>query len=309
MTTPNAPLDRPLFGILLMLGFCMVVPLSDAMAKLLGGTVSLLALVVIRFVFPLLIITPLIWHRREVLRLPPALFGWMGLRAGLHLLGMILMFTALRFLPLADAVAIAFVAPFLMLLMGWFFLNEQVGPHRIAAATVGFLGVLLVIQPNFAKVGTAALLPLGVAVAFSAYALVTRRVAKDVDPMGAQVINGAIGCAVLVPLWLVFEGPSTLAFPPHIIWFVVVFGVTGTVTKLLMTWSLRFAPSATLAPMQYLEIPFATLMGWLFFRELPNGLAGVGIAITVTAGLYVIAREHRQARKDQARKNQAQQVT
>jgi drug/metabolite transporter (DMT)-like permease len=68
-------------------------------------------------------------------------------------------------------------------------------------------------------------------------------------------------------------------------------GVLGTVAHLLMTWSLRFAPSATLAPMQYLEIPVATLLGLLFFDELPDGLAAAGIALTVGAGLYIIWRE------------------
>jgi drug/metabolite transporter (DMT)-like permease len=69
-------------------------------------------------------------------------------------------------------------------------------------------------------------------------------------------------------------------------------GALGTVAHLLMTWSLRFAPSATLAPMQYLEIPFATLLGYLVFGDLPDGLAAAGIAVTVAAGLYVIHREH-----------------
>ena len=63
-----------------------------------------------------------------------------------------------------------------------------------------------------------------------------------------------------------------------------------------MTWSLRYAPSATLAPMQYLEIPVATLFGWAIFRDLPDGLAALGIGITVAAGLYVILRERATAR-------------
>jgi drug/metabolite transporter (DMT)-like permease len=72
-------------------------------------------------------------------------------------------------------------------------------------------------------------------------------------------------------------------------------GTVGTIAHLLMTWSLRFAPSATLAPMQYLEIPFATIIGWMIFRDLPNGLAALGIMVTVGAGLYVIWRERRNA--------------
>jgi drug/metabolite transporter (DMT)-like permease len=73
----------------------------------------------------------------------------------------------------------------------------------------------------------------------------------------------------------------------------LIMGVLGTVAHLLMTWALRYAPSATLAPMQYLEIPAAALVGWLVFRDFPNGMALAGIAVTIAAGLYIIAREQR----------------
>jgi len=62
-----------------------------------------------------------------------------------------------------------------------------------------------------------------------------------------------------------------------------------------MTWSLRFAPASTLAPIQYLEIPFATVAGFIIFGDLPNGMAAVGIVITIAAGLYVVYRERRNA--------------
>ena len=74
-------------------------------------------------------------------------------------------------------------------------------------------------------------------------------------------------------------------------------GILATTAHLLMTWSLRYAPSATLAPIQYLEIPFATLLGWLVFRDLPNGLAALGIIITIAAGLYIILRERSLSRQ------------
>ena len=74
-------------------------------------------------------------------------------------------------------------------------------------------------------------------------------------------------------------------------------GLFGTAAHLVMTFALRFAPSSTLAPMQYLEIPFATLIGWAIFGDLPNGLAAAGIAVSVAAGLYVIRRERLAARR------------
>jgi drug/metabolite transporter (DMT)-like permease len=74
-------------------------------------------------------------------------------------------------------------------------------------------------------------------------------------------------------------------------------GLLGTAAHLLMTWSLRYAPSATLAPMHYLEIPVATAFGWMIFSDLPNMLASVGIAITLGSGLYIVMRERVAARK------------
>jgi drug/metabolite transporter (DMT)-like permease len=76
----------------------------------------------------------------------------------------------------------------------------------------------------------------------------------------------------------------------------VALGITGSLGHLVMSWSLRFAPAATLAPMQYLEIPIAALVGLILFAEFPNGLALVGIAVTIAAGLYIVLRERDLAR-------------
>ncbi len=291
--TPPTTSDRPFLGILLMLGFCMLVPLSDAQAKALGEEVALLALITLRFLFPLLLYP---WLKlRGVPCLPPkGTRIWIFARSLILLISMALMYQSLRYLPLADAVAIAFVAPFIMLALGHFFLNEHVGPHRIGAAAVGVVGTLLVIQPNFVAVGLVALLPLGVALGFALFAMITRKISRAMDPLAIQVANGILGAIVLLPFWGM-AGAEALPHMHHLP-DLFLFGVIGTGSAILMTASLKYAPSATLAPMQYLEIPFATLIGWLVFHDLPNGLAALGIAITVAAGLYVIAREHRQAR-------------
>lgn len=265
------------------------------MAKLLGQSISLGQLLAVRFAIQGVLLLPLVWLTGRSLAMTSRVLRLTALRTVLHILGIGAMFLSLRFLPLADAIAIAFVMPFIMLLLGWAVLNEQVGLHRLSACAVGFIGTLLVIQPNFANVGAPALLPLVVAVVFAFFILVTRQVARECDPIALQTVSGFMASAVLVPLvLLVPEGYAELELSvptPRDITLLLALGVLGTVAHLLMTWSLRFAPASTLAPMQYLEIPFATLIGWLIFRDLPNGLAAVGIAITIGAGLYVIHRE------------------
>lgn len=294
--------DRPVLGILLMLGFCVLAPLGDGMAKLLGATVPLLQLVAARFAIQAVLLLPFMATGGRRFAMSRRVAGLTVLRTLLHILGLGCMFLALRYLPLADAIAIAFVMPFVMLLLGRFFLREEVGPRRIAACAVGFAGTLMVVQPSFAAVGAPALLPLAVAVVFALFMLTTRAIARETDPISLQCVSGILASALLLPLLFVFDGsgrPLLDAVTPGArdLWLLLLLGVIGTGAHLLMTWSLRFAPTSTVAPMQYLEIPFAAAIGLLMFGEFPNGLALAGIAVTVAAGLYVILRERAVSRQ------------
>ncbi|WP_417524505.1 DMT family transporter [Marinovum sp.] len=298
-TSPESQ-DNPFLGILLMLGFCVLAPLGDAIVKLLGETVPLLEILTIRFVIQAVVLAGLVvatgrsWHMsRRVFRL-----AW--LRAFLHMAGIAAVFASLRYLPLAEAMAIAYVMPFLMLLLGHYVLGEEIGARRAWACAVGFVGTLMVVQPTFADVGWPALLPLLVAVIFALFMLVTRQIARETDPISMQAINGAMATAVLIPLSLLVHGGGAgltyVTLDQTEVLLLAAVGITGTAAHLLMTWSLRYAPSATVAPMQYLEIPVAVFFGWLIFADLPNELAFLGICVTMAAGLYIILRERSMAR-------------
>ena len=300
--TQNSALDRPLLGIALMLGFCILIPLGDAIAKLLADRVPVGQIVFIRFAAQAVILVPVSLALGQSLRIPQGLMPAILLRTLLQMGGITAMFNALRYLPLADAVAIAFVMPFIMLLLGKYVLGEEVGLRRLAACVVGFIGTLLVIQPSFAVVGLNALWPLAVAVIFALFMLVTRKIAKDTSPIPLQAVSGLIASVLMLPLfWLGHSwdiASLSPALPTQDAWTLLALaGGLGTLAHLLMTWSLRYAPASTLASMQYLEIPIATLVGWLVFHELPNTLASLGIGLTVAAGLYAILREHRAAKE------------
>ncbi|SLN30785.1 DMT family transporter [Ruegeria meonggei] len=293
--------DRPVFGIVLMLGFCLLAPLGDAMAKLLGETTPIGMLVWVRFAVQAIVLIPLVALSDRSFRMRGRILRLTFIRTILHIVGIAAMFSALKFLPLADAVAIAFVMPFIMLILGKYVLDEVVGMRRLIACTVGFVGTLMVIQPSFAQVGAAALLPLVVALVFALFMLVTRKIAKDTDPVALQAVSGIMATVLLLPVLVLgtVGGVWELSLIPPMgegHYLLIAIGLLGTVAHLFMTWSLRYAPSATLAPMQYLEIPVATLFGWLIFHDLPDGIAALGIAITIAAGLYVILRERASAR-------------
>jgi len=294
--------DRPLLGILLMIGFCVLAPMGDALAKLLGESIPLGQLLLTRFGVQTAVLIPLALLTGRRLLMSGRVLRLTVLRSVLHIIGIGAMFSSLRFLPLADAVAIAFVMPFILLMLGKYILDEEVGLRRLLACAVGFIGTLLVIQPSFAAVGAPALLPLVVAVVFALFMLVTRQVAKHADPISLQAVSGVVATIILAAMYFI---PGTdaieqfqLVMPGGAdVWsMLLAIGLLGTFAHLVMTWSLRFAPSATVAPIQYLEIPIATLVGFLVFGDWPNGLAMVGILITMGAGLYILMRERSMAR-------------
>ncbi|MGZ9811760.1 DMT family transporter [Pseudoroseicyclus sp. H15] len=292
--------DRPLLGIFLMLGFCIMAPCGDAMAKLLGDSVSITQLVAIRFTVQAAVLVPLVLLSGGSLRMSRRVLVLTAVRTVLHIAGISLMFTALLYLPLADAISIAFVMPFIMLLLGWAVMGESVGMHRLGACAVGFVGTLVVLQPNLREAGAVALLPLAVALFFALFMLATRAVAREVGPIALQAMSGLMASVVLVPLLLILgDTPGVFNWTPPsgaTWWLMAALGLLGTLAHLAMTASLRFAPSATLAPMQYLEIPMATLIGWVVFSDLPGPTASLGIGLTIAAGLYIILRERRAAR-------------
>lgn len=290
--------DRPVAGILLMLGFCVVAPLTDGLAKLLGAGLPLMMVVGARLSVQALLLTPLVLAQGGTLRMSRRVLGLMALRTLLQVSAVSVMFLSLRFLPLADAIAIAYVMPFITLLAGAALLGESVGWRRITACAVGFGGTLMVMQPALDEVGPVAALPLLVAVLFSAYLLLTRRVSRDLGALEMQSANGLIGIAVLGPLLvagtLLGWGEMALALPdPRQALLLLGVGVLGSLAHLLITAALRLAPAATLAPMQYLEIPCAALIGLLMFGDFPDGLALAGVGVVVGAGVYIILRERR----------------
>ena len=270
--------DRPALGIFLLFGFLILAPLGDAIAKIIGDRMALAQVVLMRMAFQALLLLPIVWLAGLNWRFGRAETLWVLARSLLHMFGIAVMFLSLRYLPIADAIAIAYVMPFIMLVLGRFFLDEEVGKRRIIACLVGFTGTLMVVQPSFAEVGWPAFLPLVVAVDFALFMMVTRKVAKSIDPISLQAVSGLIACAILLPAMLLLQPFQFQEVHFHNasfdVWKLVFgIGVLGTVAHLLMSWSLRYAPSTTLAPMQYLEIPIATVYGWLIFSDFPNGLA------------------------------------
>lgn len=294
--------DHTLYGILLMVGFSLIAPLMDSMAKLIGDAVAVGQIAATRFAVQSALLLPL-----------AAVMGWLHrpdrAELGLHVVRSVLLmvataffFTAVRYMPIADAIAIFFVEPFILTLLGGWLLGEQVGPRRYIACAVGFGGALLIIQPSFQELGAVALLPLVTALCFAFYMILTRRMATRMHPITLQVYTGLAALLVALPVLWSFDGSGIGPLDPN--WpearelkLLAALGLIATISHVCISFALSLAPASVLAPLQYIEIVGATFFGFYIFGDLPDALTFVGIALIVGSGLYVFVRERAMQRR------------
>ena len=278
----------------LMLLAMLILPGIDAIAKWLSSSISSGQVAWSRFFFQTLLMLPLFLRTRGPI-LTPAL-PLHALRGALIALATLLFFSALKYLPLADAISIFFVEPLILTLLGALFLGESVGWRRLTAVAVGFAGSLVVIRPSFSALGLPALLPLGTALSFAVYLILTRKLAQREYPERMQFYAGVFGGIVMSVALAAGElaDISVLSFvwPDRWQWMLLAgLGVIATSGHLLVVHAFRRAPAGLLAPFQYVEIIGATILGLVFFGDFPDATTWVGVAIIVSAGMYVFHRE------------------
>ncbi|WP_323005673.1 DMT family transporter [Pseudorhodobacter sp.] len=293
--------DRILTGVTLMLAFCVLAPLLDVSSKLATATLPVGQIVVARFVFQALLMLPFVLVMRLDWRISRRSLGLVFARALFLMLATYCFVAAVAVMPIADALAIVFVEPFILLVLGSLLFGDEVGPRRIIASTIGFLGAVLVIQPSISAFGWVALFPLGTAFTFAAYMLITRAMSRAIHPVTMQLHTALAGSAICLPLMVAFDGSGIReldAILPIGIEWLWLFGVGfwSTCSHMCMTYALKFAPSATLAPLHYAELISAVALGYLVFGDFPNLMTWAGISIITGSGLYIIYREHVTAR-------------
>lgn len=289
--------DTTLQGVILMLAFCVIAPLLDVGAKLAAENgIPVGQVTAARFVVQTALMLPVVLIMRLSMALSGKALAYTALRALLLIVSTFAFVSGIQVMPLADALAIVFVEPFILLILGHFLFGDQVGPRRIAACAVGFVGVLLVIQPSLAAFGLVALWPLATAVLFALYMLVTRGISTWMHPVAVQFHTSWTGLLLCLPVMLLADGSGIAALDPvwpqgwNWLWLFMV-GFFAAVSHMCMTYALKFATASALAPLHYLEIVTAVILGYLIFDDFPNAMTFAGIAIIVASGLYVIHRE------------------
>ncbi len=297
----HAP-DRTLPGVALMLVFCVIAPLMDVSAKLASASVPVGQITFVRFLLQGAFMLPVVWVMGLSLRVSPHRAAMLGLRALCLIVATFTFVAAISVMPVADALAITFVEPFIVLLLGRLIFGDEVGPRRIAACGVGFGGAMLVIQPSLMVFGTVALLPLVTAFTFAFYMLVTRAISRDMHPVAMQASTSVAGVLICLPVLVLAQGSGSATLDPLMpqglawVWLLGV-GIWGTISHICMTYALKFAPSATIVPLHYFEIVTSVALGYAVFGDFPDRVKWLGIAVICASGLYVIHRERLAARR------------
>jgi len=215
-------------------------------------------------------------------------------RAALWCGAFILSFLSLKFLPLAEAVSLSFLAPIFMTALSVPLLGERVGIHRWSAVIVGFVGVLFMTRPNgqFLQLGT--LFGIGSALCSAFGALSVRQLSRTETAAAITCymhVFAALMLAVALPLaWITPTWQATL--------IIFAIGLLGGTGQYLSTQSLSCAPAAVIAPFNYTQIIWAVILGYAIWGDLPDLSLVVGVALVIASGLYICVREmhwHRMA--------------
>lgn len=204
-------------------------------------------------------------------------------------------FSALSYLPQAEATAINFLAPLLVLCMAPFILKEPSRVFRWVAALCGFIGVLIIVRPGSGLHPLGVMFGLMTAGIFSLQFMVTRKLAED-DALTTLLWTGLIGTAISSVLVLFYLDDLARIFAEYhyLDWLVLAStGIFGTLGHWLQIKAYQHAPASLLAPFVYLQIVAATAIGWVIWRQFPDALSWVGILIVCGSGVVASVLEWR----------------
>jgi drug/metabolite transporter (DMT)-like permease len=281
------PLRRAL-PLILFAGLCFAT--LDATAKYLVQDHAVFLVVWARYAGQMLIATPIAWQR-----------GGHGFWRTRHLRIQLLrslflviatasFFGGLRFLPLAEASAITFLAPMFAIVLSMPVLGERPTRARWLAAIVGFIGILFLIRPGSAVFHPAAGLLVLAAISNALYQLLTRKLPNDA-PYTTLFYTALVGTVILSSGLPFIDLPSTVTL--HDAFFLLLLGFLAGLGHWVFITAFLMAPASLLAPFTYLHMIWATVYGYLIFGQLPDGISALGMAVIVGSGVALVLHERR----------------
>lgn len=274
----------------LMIGGAFCVATQNALIRVASEDIHTFEIVFFRNLFGLAAMLPLL------LRSGPSMLrvghpGGLLLMSIIHLAGMVCYFLAIAYLPLADVIALSFSKPLFVTLGAALLLAEVVKARRWSAVLVGFLGVLIVLRPGVDVISPYALVVLTGTIMGAATSLMIKRL-TGVESVGSIVLYQALFATVLsLPLCLLHW-----RMPDMTEWaLLIAIGALGTLSWLSATRALALIDASAVAPFEFLRLPFAALIAYLMFAEIPELTTWLGGALIFAAAIYIARREAKAA--------------
>jgi drug/metabolite transporter (DMT)-like permease len=293
MPRPFASPSPTVIAIALMVGAMVMFSAGHGLVRFASDELHSFQIGFLRSVFGLIFLLPIIlkgWDFSDLRVKRPKLHI---IRGALSAMNTLAWFTAIAIMPLGEAVALNFTSPLFATLLAAIFLGEAVRARRWTATIVGFIGVLIVVRPGGETVQLGAILALGSALSIAVNVLLIRVMSQE-DSTRAIVttFNLAIVFFTLIPAMVVWTWPSPLMWA---VTFAV--GVTTTVAHLLLTKAMSLAEASAIVPLEFIRLPLAVLIGFVWFSEILDGWTILGATIIGCSAVYIARREAMAARQ------------
>jgi len=274
-------------GILTMCAGVAFLVMNDAIAKVLTARYDPIQIIFVRNLFatPMIAVLAVLLRGSGALRTRNLrLHAWRGL---LMMLGAYFYFTSLSFLPLAEATALIFAAPIFITALSVPLLGESVGWRRWGAVILGFIGVLIVVQPGGSTFQAASLLPVAAAFLYSIFMITARwiHVTESMWTMMLYVVFFPLLYAAPFAFW------EWVPLRGEDIWFFVAIAICGSLGITLIGQAFRMAPAAVVAPFDYTALLWAAGLGWLIWGDVPMPWTIVGALVIMASGIIIVLRE------------------
>jgi drug/metabolite transporter (DMT)-like permease len=293
VSTDAPPVRVARRAVLMILGATLCFSILDSIIKYLSQTYPISLLVWARYTVQALAL--LVWLAPQVgtgllrtTNLTSQLF-----RATVLLASSLCFISALKVMPLAEVTALNYSTPALVTILAVVLLDERMTPVRVAFVVSGLLGMLLIVRPGSSLFQGAALFALGAAWFYAMFQIVTRKIANEDwrTLMFYPALLGTLAMSFVVPF---IDWPDEVRWQDVIM--IVVGGLIATFGHFLFLRAFQSASASAITPFTYMQLVWATLIGWVVFGSFPAFLTLVGMAVITGSGLLILLHEHRKAR-------------
>ncbi|MDP1749526.1 MAG: DMT family transporter [Reyranella sp.] len=271
-------------GVLFMCIACALFPIMNGIVKLLAVSYDAQQIVWFRIVSHLVLVAAVFMPLMGLGLLRTRRIGTQFVSSVMMLLSTLFFFSAVKYVPVAEAISVTFVAPLAVVLLAWPLLGERITLFRMAAVVVGFSGVLIVIRPGSAVFQWASVLLLGSAMCYAIYQILIRRLA-GIDQPATSIFYSVLLGAILMSLWLPFVWKTPATWTD---WALLCsLGLFGALGHYCVAKAMTYASANFVAPFNYTQMIGSVIVGYLMFAEVPDFYTWLGTAVIVGAGLMV----------------------